>query len=123
MRRDIPEPPRVEIQLSGEERTRRRRTFRRRAVFTDVCLVLTLASGALAIALRDTRLAWPMFCAVIPLLGATLAGMLLTYGCCPICGRRPQKWDWAWTPLLWRFFRCPVCGFAPGRAEKRDGGT
>ena len=84
--------------LSPEEKARITRIFRRRAVLTDICLVLALACGAFA-----------------------LAGVFLTYGCCPVCGRRPHKWDWAWTPILWRFFRCPECGFTPRRDGKRGG--
>nr|WP_326126481.1 hypothetical protein [uncultured Oscillibacter sp.] len=116
---DVPQPEREE--LSPEERAHIARIFRRRAVITDVCLVLALACGIFALTARGSTLAGPALFAALLLLARTLAGVFLTYGCCPVCGRRPRRWDWAWTPLLWWFFRCPVCGFTPRRDGKRGG--
>ena len=107
--------------LSPEEKARIARIFRRRAVLTDICLVVALACGAFALTARTSPLAGPALFAVMPLLAGTLAGVFLTSGCCPVCGRRPHKWDWAWTPILWRFFRCPECGFTPRREGKHGG--
>ena len=124
MRDDHSDTPRPEGEggtLSREEKARIARIFRRRAVFTDVCLVLALACGVFAMTARSSSLAGPALFAVIPLLAGTLVGVFLTYACCPFCGRRSRRWDWAWTPVLWRFFRCPVCGFTPRRDGKRGG--
>ena len=110
---NYPDGFRPEEELSPEEKTRFARIFRRRAVFTDVCLALSAACTVCAGTFRDSPLAGPARVAVLPLLAGLLAGVFLTYGCCPFCGRRPRKWDWAWTPILWRFFRCPDCDFTP----------
>lgn len=120
MKNRHPDLPRPEGP-SPEERARIARIFRRRAVMTDVCLVLGIACGVFALTSPDSPLAGPALFAVLILLAGVLAGVFLTYGCCPVCGRRPRKWDWAWTPLLWRFFRCPECGFTPGRDGRRGG--
>lgn len=120
MKNDHPDAPRPE-QLSPEELAHIARIFRRRAVITDVCLVLALVCGAFALTARGSALAGPALFAALLLLAGTLVGVFLTYGCCPVCGRRPRRWDWAWTPLLWWFFRCPVCGFTPRRDGKRGG--
>lgn len=124
MRNDHPDAPRPEREggaLSREEKARIARIFRRRAVFTDVCLVLALACGVFAMTARSSPLAGPALFAVVPLLAGALLGVFFTYGCCPFCGRRPRRWDWAWTPFLWRFYRCPDCGFTP-YWDKRHGG-
>ena len=99
--------------LSPREKAKIARIFRRRATLTDICLVLGIACAVFALTAQTSPLAGPVLFAVLPLLAGTLAGMFLTFGCCPFCGRRPRKWDWAWTPILWRFFRCPDCDFTP----------
>ena len=113
----------VNPELSGEQKTRYARIFRRRATFTDICLVLGSICGAFALTNRESPLAGAALFAVLPLLAGTLAGVFLTYGCCPFCGRRPHRWDWAWTPLLWRFFHCPNCDFTPYWDQKHGGET
>lgn len=117
MKNDHPDTP----GLSPGEKARIARIFRRRATFTDVCLVLAIVCGVFAMTNRNSPLAGAALFAALPLLAGTLAGAFLTYGCCPFCGRRPRRWDWAWTPLLWRFYRCPDCGFTP-RWDKEHGG-
>ena len=113
----------VDPQLSEEQKAQYARIFRRRATLTDVCLLLFIACAVFALTNQDSPLAGAALFAALLLLAGTLAGTFLTYGCCPFCGRRPRKWDWAWTPLLWRFFRCPNCGFTPYWDKKHDGGA
>ena len=108
-------------ELSDAQKAQYARTFRRRATFTDICLVLGILCAIFAMTNRTSPLAGPALFACLPLLAGVLAGSFLTYGCCPFCGRRPRKWDWSWSPLLWRFFRCPACGFTPFW-DKQHGG-
>lgn len=114
-----PEDFRPEMELTPEERAARVRRFRRKAVLTDICLVLTVVCAVLAVRLMLA----PLLYAVPVLLAGAMFGLMATYGGCPLCGRKPRKWDWAWTPLLWRFYRCPDCGFTPRRDRKRREGN
>ena len=119
--RETNDPGGFQRELPPEEKARITRIFRRRAVCTDVCLVLGAVLAVFALTSPDAPLAGPALFAVLPLLAGTLAGVFMTYGCCPFCGRRPRKWDWAWTPILWRFFRCPDCDFTPYWDKKHGG--
>ena len=121
MKASWPQEPCPDVNLSEEEKARITRIFRRRAVCTDVCLVLGVVMAVFAMTSPDAPQAGPALFAVLPLLAGTLAGVFMTYGCCPFCGRRPRKWDWAWTPILWRFFRCPDCDFTPYWDKKHGG--
>ena len=109
MKASWPQEPCPDVNLSEEEKARITRIFRRRAVCTDVGLVLGVVLAVFALTSPDAPQAGPALCAVLPLLAGTLAGVFMTYGCCPFCGLRPRKWDWAWTPIFWRFLSFPDC--------------
>lgn len=106
--------------MPPEEKARLARRFRRKAVFTDACLALGLAFAILSLTFQDFPLAWPMFCAVVPLLAAAAAGIVLTYRRCPFCGRYFCRRDWTMGPFLWRFFQCPECDFTPDWSRKNQ---
>lgn len=120
MRACYPNGSRSDMGMPPEEKARLARRFRRKAVFTDACLALGLAFAILSLTFQDFPLAWPMFCAVIPLLAAAAAGIVLTYRRCPFCGRYFRRRDWTMGPFLWRFFQCPECDFTPDWSGKNQ---
>lgn len=117
MRVFYPDGPRPDRDMSDEEKFRRTRSFRRKAAFTDICLILFAVLAVLCEMFQCSPLAWPIFCCTaLPLVPAFAAGCFLTYRRCPLCGRDIRR-DWTFRPLLWRFFCCPDCGFTPNRGK------
>lgn len=101
--------------LNMEENARNRKAFRRKAVLTDVVCLATLACAAV-IAGPGRHARWGLYVffafPVLLLLGLIL--YFLTFRRCPSCGR--AFWhtgQWAVGPFVWRWMRCPDCGFTP----------
>ena len=114
-----PDGPRPDLSMSLEEKARRARRFRRRAVLADVSLLLAVAAGLLLAYLyrASVRVPAPVFFAlaaafVVFLLGM-LAGEILAFRRCPFCGKKFSGLDWTVRPFLWRTFHCPDCDFEP----------
>lgn len=120
MRIFYPEGPRPDREMSDEEKSRRTRSFRRKAALTDICLILFAALAVFYETFQRSSWAWPIFCCTaLPLVPAFAAGCFLTYRRCPFCGQGIRS-DWTFRPLLWRFFCCPDCGFTPKRDKTRS---
>ena len=114
-----PDGPRPDMDMSDEEKARRARRFRRRAVLTDVCLVLAVAAALLLAYLyrSSANMPPPLFFTLTAAFSLSLLGMLageiLAFRRCPFCGKKLSGRDWTVRPFLWRFFHCPECDFEP----------
>ena len=104
-----------EFDLNMEEKVRTVKAFRRKAVLTDVMLVATLVCAAALVGPgRHARWGLYAFFAFPILLLLDLLLYFLTFRRCPSCGR--AFWhtgQWAARPFVWRWTRCPDCGFSP----------
>ncbi len=98
-----------------EEKARTVKAFRRKAVLTDAVLLATLVCAAALVGPgRHARWGLYAFFAFPILLLLDLLLYFLTFRRCPSCGR--AFWhtgQWAARPFVWRWTRCPDCGFSP----------
>lgn len=114
-----PQGPRPDMEMPGEEKARRARTFRGWALLTDVCTVLLVISGLTLVLLYRSSLRTPLALAALLAivfllsLAGILAGTVLAFRRCPFCGRHFRGWDWTAGPFKWRLFHCPDCDFTP----------
>ena len=101
--------------LNVEENTQTVKTFRRKAVLTDVvCLATLVCAAALVGPGRHARWGLYVFFAFPILLLLDLLLYFLTFRRCPSCGRAFwHSGQWAARPFVWRWMRCPDCGFTP----------
>ncbi len=111
--------PRPDMELSGEEKARRVRRFRRGAVLADIAatlffaLVLTLVLiSRFSVRLPDPLL-FLLLAAILLSMTGCLLGEMLVFRRCPFCGRLLLRQDWAAGVFRWRIFRCPDCDFTP----------
>lgn len=101
--------------LNVEENTQTVKTFRRKAVLTDVvCLAALACAAVIAGPGRHARWGLYVFFAFPILLLLDLLLYFLTFRRCPSCGRAFwHSGQWAARPFVWRWMRCPDCGFTP----------
>lgn len=124
-----PQGPRPDMEMPGEEKARRARTFRRRAALADLfavlfaVLVLILAFlGLNAVGLPDPLL-FALLAAILLSMAGSLWGELAVFRRCPFCGRLLLRRDWAAGVFRWRLFRCPDCDFTPFWDREHGGET
>lgn len=98
-----------------EENAQNRKVFRRKAVLTDVvCLAALACAAVIAGPGRHARWGLYAFFAFPILLLLDLLLYFLTFRRCPSCGRAFwHSGQWAARPFVWRWMRCPDCGFTP----------
>lgn len=109
---DVPPDPKLSI----EEKRRIARRFCRRANLTDFCLLLGISLFLLGMVLRDNAsVANFLFGICLLPLFAFIAGCVLTYYRCPVCGNRVVHGEYGryLGPFTWRGYECPVCYFSP----------
>lgn len=114
-----PDGPRPDMRMRDEEKARRARSFRKKAVLSEACIVLAAALALVLAHLERACVNVPLsllavFAAVfLLLLLGVVAGEILAFRRCPFCGKRYGRLNWAMCPFLWRFFHCPECDFEP----------
>ncbi len=114
-----PDGPRPDMSMSGGGKARRARSFRKKAVLVDVCLVLAVAAALLLAYLYRSSanvppgLFFTLTAAFLLSLLGMLAGEILAFRRCPFCGKKFSGRDWSVRPFFWRAFRCPECDFEP----------
>ena len=114
-----PEGPRPDMGMSDEEKARRARSFRGKAALSETCIILAVVLALALACLERASVSVPLsLLAVLAavfllLLLGVVAGEMLAFRRCPFCGKRYGRWNWTMCPFLWRFFRCPECGFEP----------
>lgn len=102
-----------------EENTRKIKAFRRKAALTDAVCLAALACAVVAVGPgRHARWGIYFFFAFPILLLLELILYFFTFRRCPLCGNPSWRTgQWAARPFVWRWIRCPDCGFVPRSDE------